>query len=263
MSFLHKKIRDDSFLFGSDLKDLRALHQIDFEEACRETRIDPTILRAFEEDRIEDIRDPIFAKRHLLAYVKYLGGYEPYFAFRYQSYLDEHHQSERDVKELLPKERSVRFLDLFVAPQFLTFLGVLVLALFFGGYVFWQAYLVNSEPPLIIYSPDDGVRLDRPRVHVEGETMPEATVLINDREAPVDEEGGFALDLDLRRGTTVITITARRRRGSETTIERRVVFGEELLNPGALLDRGENGVEGSLSATSTSSTADIVSGESR
>jgi cytoskeletal protein RodZ len=229
MTFLHKSVGDEPSSFGSDLRDLRDLHAISLETACRETRIDRSILEALEADRVEDLDDPIFAERHLLAYVSYLGGYEPYFKARYRTRLKELGK-KRETTDLLPRKRNVRFFDLFVAPQFLAFLGVVCLGIGLGGYVVWQAYVVNAPPPLEIEEPADGERLDRPRVVVVGQTIPEATISVNDRDAAVDGEGRFHLELDVPRGTTVISIVARRRRGSETRVERRVTFDREVTD---------------------------------
>jgi cytoskeletal protein RodZ len=228
MTFLHKSVGDEPSSFGSDLRDLRELHAITLETACKETKIDRSVLEAFESDSIEDIDDPIFSERHLLAYVKYLGGYEPYFKARYQTRLKELGKS-RKTEDLLPRKRKVRFLDLFVAPQFLAFLGVILLAVGLGSYVLWQAYTVNTAPPLEIETPIDGERLDGSRVLVKGQTIPEAYVLVNDRDAAVESDGSFHLELDVPRGTTIISIIARRRRGSETRIERRVIFDREVM----------------------------------
>jgi hypothetical protein len=42
------------------------------------------------------------------------------------------------------------------------------------------------------------------------------------------------VELDVPRGTTVITVAARRRRGSETIVERKVIFDREIMvAPGA------------------------------
>lgn len=228
MTFLHKSVGDEPSSFGSDLRDLRELHAIKLETACKETKIDRSVLEALEADRLEDLDDPIFVERHLMAYVKYLGGYEPYFKARYQTKLKELGK-HRKTEDLLPRKRNVRFLDLFVAPQFLAFLGVILLAVGLGSYVLWQAYTVNTAPPLEIESPVDGERLDGPRVLVEGQTIPEAYVLVNDRDAAVGSDGRFHLELDVPRGITIITIVARRRRGSETSVDRRVIFDRELM----------------------------------
>jgi hypothetical protein len=233
MTFLHKSVREEPSSFGSDLRDLRELRAVNLNKASEETKIARLILQAFEADRVEELDDPVYAERHLLAYVRYLGGYEPYFKARYRAKLREL-RAERKTEDLLPRRRNVRFSDLFVAPQLIAFLGLILLAACVGGYVLWQAHTVNVAPPLEIESPADGLRLEVPRVAVSGKTIPEATVTVNDRAAAVDGQGRFRVELDVPRGTTVITVAARRRRGSETIVERKVIFDREIMvAPGA------------------------------
>lgn len=245
MAFLHKSVGEEDALFGSDLRDLRELHAISFEQACHETKIDARVLRALEEDRLQDLDDPLFVRRHLMAYVRYLGGHEPYFEARFDRMMKEL-QLQRQTEDLLPRTRRVRFFDLFVAPQFIAFFGVIILALLLGGYVLWQAYAVNTSPELTVHSPQDGERVERPRVLVEGQTIPEAYVTINDRDAAVDEEGRFRTELDVPRGTTAIITVARRRRGSETTVVRHVLYDRDVMDVPSALD---------LVATSTEAVA--------
>lgn len=264
MTFLHKSVGGEHGLFGSDLRDLRELHGISFEQACKETKIDAELLRAFEEDRVLEMGDPIFAERHFLSYVRYLGGHEPYFRSKYEQLVRER-KDARTSKDMLPRERSVRFWDLFVAPQFLAFAGITLLALIFGGYVVWQAFIIRTPPSLVITSPQDGETLDRSRVNVEGVTAPEATVTVNGRSAPVDQTGHFLLELDVKRGTTRITITAQKRHGSVRTEERNVMFGEEVLDAssfgnttGTIIGSATGTAMNVSTATSTVATSTMV-----
>lgn len=227
MTFLHKSVGGGESQFGSDLRDLRELHGISFEQACRETKIDAGILKLLEEDRLLEFNDPLFLKRHLAVYVKYLGGYEPYFFGRFDASM-KGCESMRRAVDLLPRVRSVRFWDLFVAPQFLTFLGILFLGGLLLTYVLWQAHGVSTPPMLELTSPHDGQRLESSRVLVSGKTMPEATLLVNGQSVAVDESGNFSMQFDIHRGTNVIRLLAKRRRGSETVIERRVIFDRAM-----------------------------------
>ncbi len=252
MTFLHKRVREGDASFGSDLRDLRELRGISFEEACRATKIDAHILKAFEEDRLEELEDPIFVGRHLTAYVKYLGGYEPYFRMRYESRLSAV-SSKRKTEDLLPRVRKIGFFDLFAAPQFLAFLGIVAFAALLGGYVLWQAHAVSTSPPLAVERPRDGEILDVPRVDVHGTTIAEATVTVNGRDAPVSPQGAFTIELDVPRGTSIITIISRRRRGSETRVVRHVTYERELPELDVLGDISTTGTtSGTTSATSTS-----------
>lgn len=227
MTFLHKRVGEGSGTFGDDLRDLRDLLGLAIAQVAQETKLSESIIRALEEDRLEDIDDPAFMERHLIAYVRRLGGYEPYFLGRYRARLEEL-KAERRSRELMPHRRGVRGLDLVVGPHLLGFAGILILAGALGGYVWWQARAMRTTPTLEVTSPEDGERLERPSVTVRGRTVPEAYVSVNGRDAAVDSGGVFELMLDVRRGTTVIAVIARRRRGNETRIERRVVYDRPL-----------------------------------
>ncbi len=227
MTFLHKRVEEGSGTFGSHLRDLRELQERTLEQASRDTKIRESILSAFEEDRMGDLDDPVFALRHLKAYVRYLGGHEPYFLSRYQERLNAL-PTGRQAEDRHPRALGVRGWDLFVGPQLLAIVGVLALGALLGSYVLWQAHLVRTPPTLDILSPQEGERLIGPSVTVRGHTMSEAYVTVNGRDAAVGTDGNFALSLDVRRGTTPITIIARRRRGSETQITRNVVYDVAL-----------------------------------
>lgn len=227
MSFLHKRVEEGNGTYGSHLRDLRELQKVDMEQVSRDLKIRDTILLALEEDRIEELDDPAFAERHLMAYVRYLGGHEAYFLGRYRERLAGL-RLDRHRAYAPPLTRGVRGFDLLAGPQLLALLGVVALALLFGGYVAWQAMLVRTTPPLTIEEPKEGEPLRGPTVTVRGQTIPEASVTVNGRAAAVNAAGIFSLDLDVRRGTTAIEIIARRRRGSETRIVRQVSYDAPL-----------------------------------
>src|SRR3989344_171011 len=227
MTFLHKQVEEGDGTFGSHLRDLRELQQRTIAQASQDTKISEATLCAFEDDQIASLDDPVFAERHLRAYVRYLGGHEPYFLARYRERIADLKtagQADGRGEAVI----GVKWFDFFAGPQVIAAAGAILLALVFGGYVLWQAHLVRIPPPLAVERPAEGERLPEPRVDVRGITMAEAVVTVNGKEAPVDADGTFQLSLDVRRGTTVISIVARRRRGSESRIDRTVVYDEAL-----------------------------------
>lgn len=229
MTFLHKRIGEGDTSFGSDLRDLRILQNLSVADVSRATKIDPSIIRALEEERLEDLDDPIFSAHHIKSYVRFLGGYEPYFKARYAARLREL-KKERRPEDLLPKVMRLRMRDFFVGPRLIAVFGLFLFSCLLCAYVLYQAFHVNTPPMLNVDTPADGEHVSRPRVVVSGTTLPEAYVTVNGRDAPVDEQGAFSILLDVRRGTTIITITATRRRGSETVIERRVIFDRPIVD---------------------------------
>ncbi|MDO8617616.1 MAG: helix-turn-helix domain-containing protein [Candidatus Uhrbacteria bacterium] len=224
--FTHKSINPSSHV-GHDLRELRERSGWSREAVARETKIHESSIRALEEERWNEILDPVYAERLVRAYVKFLGGKEKYFVQKYRACLREHqlgsHSSERS-----PRKRHIRALDLAVLSRFVAIGGFLLFALILGGYVYFQVRTIRVPPPLFVETPIDGARLDEPIVRVQGKTSPEATVVVNDRQAIVQTDGTFLIDIDIPRGTVIITISAKRRHGQAATISRRVIFDRPL-----------------------------------
>lgn len=227
MAFVQKRVTDGSGGFGEALRELRELRGYSRDDVSRATGIHLSILTAFEEERLEELIDPCYAERHVKTVVRLLEGRPTYFLEKYRLLLDAR-QIRRDDATMLPPER-VRSRDLFVGSRAVAFLGFLCVLALVAGYVIWQTVLLASSPVLDVRSPTDGERLTAPRVHVEGTTDPAASVTVNGASAVVDSAGTFRIDLDVPRGLTTLTIEARRRFGSPSSISRLVLYEREGL----------------------------------
>jgi len=58
--------------------------------------------------------------------------------------------------------------------------------------------------------------------------LPNAGLTVNDLPVVAQPDGCFCLELDVPRGTTLVTITAKKRYGREITVTRRVVYDRAL-----------------------------------
>ena len=75
--------------FGRYLKRERKLREIPLEEIARETKIKVGLLRALEDDRIEELPSPAIVKGFLRAYARMLGLSANDLQLRYQAFLEE------------------------------------------------------------------------------------------------------------------------------------------------------------------------------
>lgn len=210
MSFIQKQLGHEGS-FGMDLKELRELRGLTCEQLAVLTNIHVSVIQALEEERLEDLKDPVYAERHVRILALALESRPEFFLKKYQKLLTRRQVFNPSCLNVHP---TVGKKDLFVASRFAAVLGFVALALLAAGYLFWQAYLLQEPPPLLILSPEDGTRLNVPQVEVRGETAPNAQVTVNGRTAVVDKEGNFNLKFDLPRGLTTLTIDAKRRYGS-------------------------------------------------
>lgn len=226
MAFTIKSVNPTGRI-GADLEELRIRAGYSRSEASHATKIAESFLRALEEEDWGSIPDPVYSERILKSYVVFLGGNETYFLEKYRECLRGRHSARRP-EELLPRPRQVNLSDLIVGSRLLTVAGFVAFVLLLGGYVFIQARAISTPPPLSVSSPEDGLRLEQPLVHVVGKTLAETSVTVNGRQAVVQPDGVFDLSMDVPRGTTMIVISARKRHGHEAVITRRVVYDRDL-----------------------------------
>ena len=225
MTFVMKRIHSSECL-GFDLIELRERAGLSLIEAAEQTKITPSFLRAVEEERWDDISDPVYMERLLRAYVSHLGGNESYYLHKYRACLEQR-KIETKASDFLPRPIKLRMKDLLVTPRLLAVGGFLVFSLLLGGYVYSQARAIRKAPPLTILSPEEGLSVKEPYISVEGQTIPEASVTINGQPVVVHPDGRFEERLYVSRGLNELTIRARKRHGDEEVQIRHVVYERE------------------------------------
>ncbi|MBM3204369.1 hypothetical protein FJZ48_00060 [Candidatus Uhrbacteria bacterium] len=226
MPFVRKSINHTHHL-GPDLIELRERVGWDRKEASRQTKLTESFIASLEAEQWSEIGDLAYAERMLRSYVKFFGGNEKYFIEKYHQGLQEL-SLKREDNICVPRPAKVRFLDLTVGSRLIALIGFFVFVLVLGGYVYRETHGIFSAPPISIETPADGARLEQPLVQVLGKTSPESRVVVNGREAIVEPSGKFHLVLDIPRGTTMITVSARKRHSEEAVVTRHVVYDRQL-----------------------------------
>ena len=226
MAFVMKRVHGSECL-GPDLIELRERAGLTIAEASQQTKIIPSFIQSLENERLEDIPDPVYSERLLRSYVSQLGGNVSYYLHKYRGCL-ETRGIIQSKNESLPRPIRLRTKDLLVTPRLLAIAGFGVFVILLGGYVYYQVRAIATAPPLEVSEPVEGMRYEDPTITVRGKTLSEATVRINDQSAIVHPDGTFEKTLYISRGTTEVHVTARRRYGDEASITRRVIYEREL-----------------------------------
>lgn len=226
MPFIQKSV-NASGRIGQDLIEWRERGGFSRAEAARATKINESLIRIWEEERWNEVDDPVYTERMLRAYVSFLGGSVPYMVQKYHEGIAVE-RFKRRPEDLMPRTRKIRLQDFLVGYKLVAAAGFLLFAIGLGSYVFYQVHRISEPPILQVTEPKDGTRLDTPSVIIRGTTDPDASVEVNGRQAYVDAKGAFELLLDIPRGTTLILVSAHRRYGRETIEARRVVYDRSL-----------------------------------
>jgi hypothetical protein len=219
MAFMHKQLTEGAG-FGHDLRELREVRGVSLDTLSAQTKIHASIIEALEEERLDELKDPLYAERHVRALVTALEGRPAYYIKKYRE-LVEKTGGERAARVPV---RAPRPWDFFVVPHAIALIGFLLVVAGTAAYLVWQGYVFQDEPRLVVTSPVDGEIFDTPSVTVRGTTDASAFVTVNGRPAVVDQGGQFSLQFDIPRGSTTLTIEARRRFGSSVTELRRITY---------------------------------------
>lgn len=224
MSFTRKKL-ESSKLLGERLRELRQEAGVDLHTFAEHVCIPEKHLRALENGEYAKLPGDVYVKNFLKKIARalqvdeqrVLGWYaeERAVAGGIDARLQSPGVPPQEIKESF--SLSLRFLRLALFSA-----ALLSVALYLG----WQLQQIFRAPDLIVTSPENNLTLKERSVVVEGMSEPEAEVRVNNREIPVDREGGFRERVNLRTGVNTIRITAKRGR-STTAVEQRLVFVEE------------------------------------
>ncbi|HBL39800.1 TPA: hypothetical protein DDZ10_03985 [Candidatus Uhrbacteria bacterium] len=219
MSFMIRPLKPGSTI-GEELATVRRRLSIPLREASEKTRIQRRYLKALEENRWQDLPEPLYTRNFLRNYARFLGEDPAYFLSRFKE--------ERGCCDLLtpsqmPRQR-VRKGRFLVTPRLLK-LGVLSLLLLgVTGYLGFQVRSILEPPSLSVVSPEDGSKTDSAILIVLGVIKEEARIKVNGETVLPSKDGTFEATIMLERGLNIIAVEGKKRYSRPATIYRMVVF---------------------------------------
>ena len=92
------------------------------------------------------------------------------------------------------------------------------------GYFSWQLIHFFQAPPLEVTNPSDDISITEPVVIIQGKSVAEAFVSVNNEQVEVQSDGTFSDAVTLQPGLNVLKITSQRKRSQTASIVRRIVL---------------------------------------
>lgn len=101
--------------------------------------------------------------------------------------------------------------------------SILFLAVIFS-YIWYQYDVLVGPPILSIITPARDSETENSRVDVRGKTLNDVYLTVNGQNVYVDQDGAFALSVELAAGLNAIEIVARNKMGKESKVVRQVFY---------------------------------------
>lgn len=204
---------------GETLKEERIKHRLQLEDLAKKTRIRISYLSALEQNKFDELPATTFVKGYIKTYAHVFGfDHKPLLAMLRRDY------KESAKGRLIPREFIKPLLKKRNKKNSITLLLVGVVAIFMSlfSYVGFQWYSLTKPPKLELITPKEQ-ELVSSKVIIEGETLPDAIVTINEQPIALQPDGSFKTELIIpSEGISLLTVQAKDRRGKVSTIERSV-----------------------------------------
>lgn len=206
---------------GERLTRVREESGVGIEAAATAIKVHPRYLRALEAGDYAKLPGPLYAKRYLVAYARYLGVSD---ATIERAFEQEYAVASAVAPTRLhpPDQRRAHqraWVTATLGRRFGLGLAIFAILLYLG----WEAVRLLIPPPLTLTAPPEPFTTTVLSVQVAGRTGPEATVTINGDPTLVDARGRFTEAIDLSPGENILAVTARRSTGRTRTVFRHII----------------------------------------
>jgi cytoskeletal protein RodZ len=204
---------------GQQFAEERKNKGLSIEEVAKDTKIKEEFLRAIEKGDFKSLPSSAYASGFVRNYAKYLGLPPEKSLAIYRREFDE----KKNI-DVLPKGFSNP--KEYVPPKFRfgrTALVLIGLFLIVAGFLVFQYRAAVFNPELKIESPTQNQEVKSLKVNVKGKTDPSATLVIDNKEVPIESSGEFEKEITVFPGESVITFTVENRFGRITTVERKIL----------------------------------------
>lgn len=221
MAFVIRQFNHKESL-SEKIKTIRTASGFTLSEMSAKTKIQKSLLKAFEVGDYSKLPDPIYSRNYLKIYIRALGGDVEYFIKQFET---ECGTCDFTKNARLPRARAGA-LQFLVASRLIKVFSLSLIGLAIVSYLGLQVRAIVSPPELLVFSPADGVKTQEALIRVTGQAQEGSQVRVNGQYVLLSQDGTFEIDVALERGLNVIAIESQKRYSKTAMEYRRVVLGE-------------------------------------
>ena len=222
---------------GEVLKNKRESLGRTLDQVSSETKIQKRFLTYIEENKFSYFDSEVFLTGFIKIYAKYLGLDTNKILALYrrsnpstkENSIPKRKQSGEEKNILKKKRIHLKILD----PKSIATVILSLFLLSIVGYIAFQIYKFQTPPTITVFEPVDESEVVEENIAVKGKVDFDTVVEVNDKSVDVDQEGNFEIEIQLKEGSNIVTIRARKNRNNtlETVETIRVIYliEEEIL----------------------------------
>lgn len=224
IKFSLKKIVPPAKQLGSVLKKKREQKNISLSKVAEEIGVQQAYLEALEEGDYRKLPGEVYGRNFLKFYLEFLGLKKELLNLYKQEYeawsREQPASEERLEQKFKPRVHPTSF---FLPPRFFKILIGVLVSLICVSYLAYKINDVVTPPFLEVIFPPENYETEGTQILVEGQTVKEVKVTINNEVIYSNQDGYFSRELDLQKGLNTIKINVVKKHGREKVVERHVL----------------------------------------
>lgn len=219
VSFTSNKIFLDSETVAEQLRSARQVRELKLSEVAKRLKISLKYLEALEKGQLEKLPQGVYGKNFLREYAIFLDLDEKELMKVFER---ENFTPAASGEELFCQHasKSHYFLTLPRIIKNSLIAGLIVLCFLYLGR---RLEMIVAAPSLVVTSPQENLITTDKTIKLSGTAEAETEVDINGESILSDSNGNFSKQIDLKDGVNLITVTAKKKYGRESTIQRQIL----------------------------------------
>jgi cytoskeletal protein RodZ len=204
---------------GQEFARERKKQGLSLAEVSKATKIKEEFLHAIEVGDFKALPSSAYAYGFVSNYAKFLGLPVEKSLALYRREFDE----KKNIA-VLPKGFSNP--DEYSPPKYRFGKSVLIISFIFvviAGFLFFQYRAAIFNPSIKIESPKEGESINSLTLIVKGKTDPASTLVIDNKQVPIENNGNFSKEIAVFPGDNTLTFRVENKFGRVTTVARKIL----------------------------------------
>ncbi|MCK4553587.1 helix-turn-helix domain-containing protein [Candidatus Parcubacteria bacterium] len=205
---------------AEQLSKARQEKKLKLKDIAKKLNINYKYLKALEKGEYNKLPTGVYGKNFLREYAFFLGlDYNELVKI----FKQEKGIYQNPGQQKLFSKQIVKRHYFLAVPKIVKISIIIAVTVIFFIYLGFSLKEIISPPNLFIYSPIENFTTEKKSIQVSGETEAEAQVIINGEQILSDAAGRFFKIVNLKNGINIITITACKKYGRDSTVVRQVL----------------------------------------